>query len=248
MGPFTNPVEMAMADHIAVINAMKDENNPNFAAYQDLFFNVTTASNVEDLYKEMALAIAAFERTSVFAPFTSKYDAVQAGDESFTFDEQAGYDIFNNDGTDLTIGAGKCFLCHPEPLFTDFSYDNLGIPKSKNKLIKNNPVDLGLGGVLGIPAEDGKFKVSSLRNLTLTAPYGHNGYFSTLEEIVHFYNTRDVKTAKWPVPEVSANVNNVELGNLGLSATEEAQLVAFLKTLSDRPGQKSYAPTFRNCY
>jgi len=61
--------------------------------------------------------------------------------------------------------------------------------------------------------------------------YGHNGYFKSLEEIVHFYNTRDV--GMWPEPEVPMNVNSDELGNLGLTADEEAAIVAFLGTLTD---------------
>lgn len=92
-------------------------------------------------------------------------------------------------------------------------------------------VDLGLGGQLGDPAYNGAFKVPSLRNVARTAPYGHNGYFATLGDIVHFYNTRDV--ASWAPPEVPANVNASELGDLGLSAAEEADVVAFLHTLTD---------------
>ena len=60
--------------------------------------------------------------------------------------------------------------------------------------------------------------------------YGHNGYFKSLEEIIHFYNTRDVEA--WPAPECR-NVNTDELGNLGLTAEEEAAIVAFMKTLTD---------------
>jgi cytochrome c peroxidase len=63
--------------------------------------------------------------------------------------------------------------------------------------------------------------------------YGHNGYFKSLEEIVHFYNTRDIADAGWPPPEVADNVNTAELGNLRLSAREEAAIVAFMKTLTD---------------
>jgi cytochrome c peroxidase len=242
---------MAMPDEASVIEALKDPANPNAAAYQSLFFTVfgidlSRPVDVTYAYNSLAKAIAAFERSRIFKSFNSKYDAFIAMQEEFTDDELAGYEIFKED-TPLPdgTGAGKCFLCHPEPLFTDFTYDNLGIPKSKNKLIKHNPVDLGLGGVLDDPNEDGKFKVSSLRNLTFTPPYGHNGYFTSLEEIVHFYNTRDVKAEKWPAPEVSANVNHDELGNLGLTAEQEAQLVTFLKTLSDRPGMPSYPPTLR---
>jgi cytochrome c peroxidase len=245
-GPFLNPVEMAMPDMASVIAALKDPANPNAAAYKALFMtvygiNLAGSVDVAFTYDKLAEAIAAFEGTPAFKSFTSKFDAVMAGSEKFTADEEEGWKIFNReeplpDGS----GAGKCVLCHPAPLFTDFSYDNLGIPKSKNALLKKNPPDLGLGGVLQNPDEYGKFKVSSLRNLTLTAPYGHNGYFETLEQIVNFYNTRDIKP--WPLPEVDENVNFDELGDLQLTPDQERQLVAFLKTLADRAGAKSYPP------
>jgi cytochrome c peroxidase len=150
-----------------------------------------------------------------------------------------------------------------QPLFTDFTYDNLGIAKNPdNPATKADAtyVDPGLGGYLkgtGVEAavyepQLGKFKVPTLRNVDLRpAPgfvktYGHNGYFKSLEEIVHFYNTRDVLPSVcdsignpqpgvncWPAPEMAANINRTELGNLGLTAAEEAKIVAFLKTLSD---------------
>jgi cytochrome c peroxidase len=63
--------------------------------------------------------------------------------------------------------------------------------------------------------------------------YSHNGYFKSLEEIVHFYNTRDVSGAGWPLPEVADNINTAEMGNLGLNHVEELAIVAFLSTLSD---------------
>ena len=64
-----------------------------------------------------------------------------------------------------------------------------------------------------------------------TAPFGHNGYFATLEEITHFYNTRDV--GEWEDPEVVLNVNTDELGNLKLTPEEEAAIIAFMRTLTD---------------
>ena len=133
-------------------------------------------------------------------------------------------------------------------LFTDFSYDNLGLPANPDftepPLGFDAVPDVGLGGFLRSPAggqteevaalSDGAFKVPTLRNVGKTAPYGHNGVFMTLKEIVHFYNTRDVPEAGWDPPEVPRNVNVDELGNLGLSAGEEAAIVAFLRTLDDR--------------
>jgi cytochrome c peroxidase len=69
----------------------------------------------------------------------------------------------------------------------------------------------------------------------MTPPYGHNGYFATLDEIVSFYNSRGTYVpAMSPQPEVPENVNVIELGNLVLPPDDEANLVAFLKTLTDR--------------
>ena len=164
-----------------------------------------------------------------------------------------------------------CSACHVSepgplgepPLFTDFTFDNLGIPQNPENPAGTAPgfVDPGLGGFLmnaGYPAdvymaEWGKHKVPTLRNVDLrpsdgfVKAYGHNGYFKTLTGIVHFYNTRDVKPTCpgpyteaqalaadcWPSPEVPMTVNRDELGDLGLSDEEENAIVAFLKTLSD---------------
>jgi cytochrome c peroxidase len=108
-------------------------------------------------------------------------------------------------------------------------------------------IDPGLGGFLANQSNPdwqamaagnmGKHKVPTLRNVAKGPGQGfpkafmHNGVFKSLDEVVHFYNTRDVET--WPAPEVAANVNTDELGNLGLTPAEEAAIVAFMKTLSD---------------
>ncbi len=109
----------------------------------------------------------------------------------------------------------------------------------------NLPV-VGFLNSAGYPYQSqlGKFKVPTLRNVdkrpyqTFVKAYGHNGYFKSLEQIIHFYNTRDVPGAgwqgkPWPAPEFAPNLNTSELGNLGLSVGEERALLAFLKTLSD---------------
>jgi cytochrome c peroxidase len=187
--------------------------------------------------------------------------AEMVGSSFFTKKEWYGMQLFmgenNNNGT-LEPGEGAmCAACHaadwtaateydldvvvpgwaPEgwvpPVFTDFSFDNLGVPKSQHRLLVNNMDDLGLGGPdsLNNQSEDGKFKVMTLRNIHLTAPYAHNGYFKKLDDITHFYNTRDVED--WPEPEIPVNVNDGELGNLGLTRTDEEALVKFMKTLTD---------------
>jgi cytochrome c peroxidase len=98
--------------------------------------------------------------------------------------------------------------------------------------------------------ERGKFKVPTLRNISKTAPYMHNGYFKTLRGVIDFYNTRDIKPTCpdqfttearalalgcWPEPEVRLNVNHDELGKLGLNEQEVSDLESFLNTLTDSP-------------
>ena len=262
-GPFLNPVEMAMPSKRAVLEAAADPFNPNLLAYQTLFmsvFRVDLASLdlnntivVDAVYDLLAEAIGDFEKNRELNAFTSKYDYYLAGKVRLSGNELRGLQLFN--------GKAKCALCHlcapaiaadgvsvMPPLFTDFTYDNLGIPKSINPLLAANPVDFGLGGRADIAALDpqglqlGKFKVMTLRNIALTAPYGHNGYFATLTDIVNFYNTAGIP-GMWPPPEVPHNVNRAELGNLGLMPMQVAHLVAFLNTLSDgyRPGPSPLA-------
>jgi cytochrome c peroxidase len=216
--------------------------------YADLFLQVCTDPDTNIRYECIGRAIAAYERSSEVSAFTSKYDYWLKGQTRLTGQEQWGLALFR--------GKGKCAQCHVEPLFTDFTYDNIGMPKNPQNPYYNEPdwnpagadwVDDGLGGFLegaGFPEtvwgpEIGKHKVPTLRNVGLmpfkkfVKAYGHNGYFKSLEEVVHFYNTRDLPGAGWPPPEVTANVNTTELGNLGLNHGEELAIVAFMKTLSD---------------
>ncbi len=283
LGPFLNPVEMANPDKQAVIDSV------SVSDYADLFEEVWGEGSLDDTdaaYDQVALSIAAFERTQLFGQFNSKYDAyldacleaggdpdecakgiglvaAAVGGQVFTKKEWAGFQLFmgenDNDGA-LEPGEGAmCAACHvaewtaaadyvpdvqvpawaPEgrvpPLFTDFTYDNLGVPKSEHRLLAGNPVDLGLGAVVGDQDENGKMKVMTLRNIALTAPYAHNGFFKHLKDITHFYNTRDLP-GLWPAPEYPDTVNSDELGDLGLSAEDEKALVEFMKTLTDNQG------------
>ena len=86
----------------------------------------------------------------------------------------------------------------------------------------------------------GKHRTPTLRNVDKRPSPGfvkafmHNGYFKSLKDVVHFYNTRDVAGAGWPAPEVAANLNTTELGDLGLTADEEDDIVEFMRALTDR--------------
>jgi cytochrome c peroxidase len=239
-GPFLNPLEQNNASPQAVIDKVVA------SGYNELFQNV--CASYTNKYECIGRSIAAYERSKEVSQFTSKYDYWLKGQAKLTGQEQWGLALFR--------GKGKCAACHVEPLFTDFTYDNLGVPKNPKNPFYNEPdwnpaganwVDTGLGGFLQTAgydeavymAEWGKQKVPTLRNVDLrpfkkfVKAYSHNGYFKSLEEIVHFYNTRDVPGAGWPAPEVAANVNTTELGNLGLNRGEELAIVAFLQTLSD---------------
>jgi cytochrome c peroxidase len=256
-GPFLNPVEMANTSKQQVVDKVST------ADYAPLFKQVygqAAFSDAASAYDKIADAIAAFERTRVFNKFSSKYDAYLAGKAKLTAQEMRGLELFERED------KGNCAACHTSrpaedgtpPLFTDFTYDNLGVPKNPHNRFygmkkQYNPdgrkfVDKGLGGFVNSPAEDGKFKVPTLRNIALTAPYMHNGYFMTLKGAVDFYNTRDIKPACpqefladdkaiekgcWPAAEVAENVNTDELGNLKLSEQEVDDIVAFMHTLTD---------------
>jgi cytochrome c peroxidase len=239
LGPFLNPLEQNMASADAVITAVEASD------YADLFEDVwgVGSLNTPDAYDYIGMSIAAFERSGEVSAYSAKYDAWVAGEAEFTAKEMKGWELF--------MGKGQCGLCHVPPLFTDFTYDNLGVPRNPKNPFYNEPdwnpaglawIDEGLGGFLrsiGRPweTEIGKQKVPSLRNVALrpypglTKAYTHNGFFKNLLSVVHFYNTRDVAT--WPDPEVAVNVNSTEMGNLRLTPNQEKAIVVFMKTLSD---------------
>lgn len=254
-GPFLNPLEQNLPNaRLACIKVAESD-------YADLFQEVwgpgslNFTDDVAGTYERVARSISAYETSTEVNPFSSKYDAYLAGNAALTAEEAEGLALFE--------GKASCSACHVStpgpsdepPLFTDFTYDNLGIPKNPDNPFYSMPkkwnplgdewVDLGLGSFLESAGyapeiyepELGKVKVPTLRNVDLrpyqgfVKAYGHNGYFKSPEDIVHFYNTRDVED--WPDPEYEPTVNHDELGNLGLTPEEEAAIVAFLKTLSD---------------
>ena len=293
-GPFVNPVEHALPDHACVVYKVCHAHYPVsldkvWPGACDIQWppNVKTACTTEGItvtlgpnerakvdkaYDFVGLAIADFEASPALNAFTSKYDYYLAGRVSLTQEEERGMKLFKD--------KGQCDACHPmdpgkhgePPLFTDYSYDNLGVPRNPEnpwyKMPKRfNPdgrqwVDKGLGAFLETRADYkqfantnyGKHKVPTVRNVDkrssadFVKAYMHNGYFKSLKGLVHFYNTRDIKPACnnphttevdalaqqcWPAAEIADNVNKEELGDLKLTAEEEAAIVAFMKTLSD---------------
>jgi cytochrome c peroxidase len=244
LGPFLNPVEHNNPDVFTVLK--KIEKAKYIGLWKEVWgepFSTAVEKWMEN-YDRVGLAIAAYEASPEVNQFSSKFDYYLQGKVQLTGQEALGLEVFN--------GKGMCNLCHisegDRPLFTDFTFDNLGTPKNlENPVYKYNPgfIDYGLGGFLSTredyrayAAENmGKHKVPTLRNVGkkpgkgFTKAYMHNGVFKSLKEVVHFYNTRDVKP--WPAPEMAENMNTDELGNLGLTEDEENALVAFMETLSD---------------
>jgi cytochrome c peroxidase len=252
IGPFLNPLEQNNASAGVVVDKVKQ------SKYANLFMDVWGFHAFEDIekaYQMIGRSIAEYERSEEVSSFNSRFDTYFGTGNGLTTQETLGLSLFN--------GKAKCANCHTSTadpasgrvLFTDFTYLNIGVPKNpKNPFYSElafNPlgaswVDMGLGGYLksaGFVAsvyepEFGKFKVPTLRNVdrrpntSFVKAYGHNGYFKSLGDIVHFYNTRDVSGAGWPAPEYTANMTS-EVGNLGLTTTEEEAIVAFLKTLTD---------------
>lgn len=280
LGPFLNPVEQALPDPICVLygiatgdyadlwqvvwgNDLRDLAWPvrldrDCRAEAPISYPAGLAAAVSVNYDRVGLSIMSYEASTEVNPFTSKYDAWIAGLTPLTAEEELGRQLFE--------GKAMCSACHPSDgagaLFTDFTYDNLGVPPNPlNPVYEVDPtfVDRGLGGILGDPTLYGAVKVPTLRNVARAPGYapkafGHNGVFKSLEQIIHFYNTRDVlpaclpgqiaptpgglammgyAPACWPAPEVAQNVNVDELGDLGLSLEEERAIVAFLRTLTD---------------
>jgi len=244
-GPFLNPLEMGMPDAASVVSRVKE--NPDYVQNLETLFGSEIFNDDEVAYDAIAECISEFEKTSEFATFDSKYDRFLSGDYNLSDSESRGLALFSNEAEEA--GAGRCTACHPiegeKALMTDFTYDNLGVPINQELRAVNGvgtTLDSGLFSNKDVndTALQGAFKVSSLRNIAVTAPYMHNGKFKELKTVVHFYNTRDVDGAtnpetntSWEEGEFHAGRNTDELGNLGLSEQDEQDLVAFMKTFTD---------------
>jgi cytochrome c peroxidase len=311
-GPPTNPVEMGLPDIACAV--YRASQRPYRALFESVWgpqaFAVAWPNDVEQVcdrpgpppasdpipvhlsrldrgrvgatFDQMAQSIAGYEASAEVTSFTSKFDAVLANKAQFTPQEQAGYDLFR--------GKARCNECHrdggpgEDPLFTDFTADNIGTPANPRLpyYAEQRPdalgyvanpagpsfVDGGVGSFLikghplsqpsvadskwvkFAPDNQARFQVPTLRNVdkrpspTFVKAYGHNGYFTSLKAIVHFYNTRDVLprcppndpnegTACWPAPESTDNLNTKQMGRLGLSEADEDALVSFMQTLTD---------------
>ncbi|HUJ60003.1 MAG TPA: cytochrome c peroxidase [Kofleriaceae bacterium] len=255
-GPLLNPLEMNNPDKATVVRRVRQ--GPHAATLRAIY-GANALDDTDRGYAAIVDALAAYERSPAMSPFHSKYDRYLAGQEPLTDQELRGLSIFEDPA------RGNCASCHPSrpgpdgspPLFTDFSYANLGEPRYQNNNFYRqarqfNPagagyIDRGLGAIVHDPAYDGAFRVPTLRDVAKTAPYGHAGYFENLPYAVDFIASRDLGSrdsptcsrargvaaiCAWPPPELRATADP-RIGSHPLSAQEIDDVVAFLDTLTD---------------
>jgi cytochrome c peroxidase len=259
--PFLTAHEMANANVVDVVDKLSR------ATYAEQFksvFGQDIFSRPDDAFARMTLALQQFQREDLaFRPFSSKFDEVLRNRAQLSTQEARGLALFNDPG------KGNCAACHPSakgsdgshPLFTDFSYDNLGVPRNPDIPKNGDPAffDLGLCARDGndlVSRTDlcGAFKVPSLRNVATRQVFFHNGRFKSLKDALTFYVQRDTNPEKWyPLipdgtvrkfddlpPQFQANVNTTEapynrkVGDApALTDAEVDDVIAFLKTLTD---------------
>ena len=205
--PVSNPIEMHASWKNVTLKLQ------NHSQYPTLFLQAFGTSIIDSTL--VTKAIAQFERTLISG--SSKFDQFLKGEAILTSEEQNGFDVFMDEA------KGDCFHCHGSnnnPLWTDNQFHNNGLD--------SNFSDLGLGKVTGDPSDNGRFKSPSIRNLAFTAPYMHDGRFTTLEQVINHYSEGLQFSST-----IDPLMKKVNQGGVNLSLQDKADLKAFLLTLSD---------------
>lgn len=196
LAPITNHLEM----NETIANVILKLNRSRF--YKDMFYSVFNKPMIDD--QQIFFALTQFMGN--ITSFNSKYDEVKKGKSSFTEDEKLGYQLFLN----------NCNSCHSEPLFSDFSFSNNGL----DSVFK----DKGRALITLDFADEGKFKVPSLRNIMQTNPYMHDGRFKKIQDVIKHYE----------MGITNSNSLDKRLSNpINFNETEKMQLILFLNTLTD---------------
>jgi cytochrome c peroxidase len=263
--PFLNPVEMANRDAEAVVKKLSQ------ATYAKQFAALngqTIWQHPGQAFAAMTQALAAYQREDPdLQRFDSRFDRVMQGRARFTPAEERGWALFKD------TEKGNCAACHTAeasadgtpPLFTDHSYDNLGVPRLSGLPIaaRDTDHDLGLCNTKQIAARSNKselcgaFKVPSLRNVAVRQAFFHNASFTDLRDVIVFYATRDTDAKHWygagpafnDVPaKYRRNVNRSEVPygqkpgeTPRLNEQDIDDLLAFLHALTDADLAKSIA-------
>ncbi|MGJ8734771.1 MAG: cytochrome-c peroxidase [Cellulophaga sp.] len=205
--PVTDPLEMHNTWAQVEQKLQQHSEYPNL--FEQAFGTITIDSTL------VTKAIAQFERTLISS--NSKFDKYLLGEATLSPEELNGFNVFMDET------RGDCFHCHgsdKNPLWTDNIFHNNGLDATIT--------DLGLGIVTGDPADNGKFKSPSLRNLAFTAPYMHDGRFSSLEDVINHYSEGLQNS-----PTIDPLMKKVAQGGVQLSGQDKADLKAFLLSLSD---------------
>jgi cytochrome c peroxidase len=188
----------------------KINNNEEYKVLFKRYFNVKYIT-----YKELSYALAQFVRTMISRD--SKYDRFRKGQQQLTYDEMQGRNLFFTEKAD-------CFHCHINPVMTDNLFHNTGLDS-----IYPKNVDKGLYNVTGNQSDLGKFRTANLRNAALRNRFMHDGRFTTLEEVIEFYNSGVRKVSNLdPIMTKPGKEHGLHLNEL-----EKYQLLQFLKTLTD---------------
>jgi cytochrome c peroxidase len=209
--PIQNPIEMGMTLGLLT----------NRLAAEPFYTNLFTAAFGSPVIttNRISFALAQFVRSIVSTQ--SKYDVGETvGFTNFTTQENLGRQLFFGQTGNP---PPPCSVCHATDNFVPTTTLN-------NNGLEYPYVDLGVGGITGVASQDGLFKVPSLRNVALTAPYMHDGRFTNLAQVVAFYNSGVVNNPNLSPPLIGRNGQPLQLN---LSAEQQAALVAFLNTLTD---------------
>lgn len=211
-GAVAGSLEDAMTFEVDVFFHTNIEMINSNVAYQALFKRVFKANRITS--KQIAYALAQFVRKQV--SYRSRMDKFLSHEGLLTPSEINGFVIYNSE-------RGDCFHCHSLGLFTDNGFHNIGIDSVFFG------ANAGRYAVTGNINDLGKFKTPSLRNVALTAPYMHDGRFTTLEEVIDHYDSGVMSNVN--LDPIFSKPNH--LNGLHLSAQEKADLVAFLEALTD---------------
>jgi len=195
------------------------------STYPALFL---AAFGTKTITNELVLkALAQFERTLISG--NSRYDKYMVSRTGFTADEVAGLQLYTTHIAPGVVRGAECFHCHAQPLMSS-NYEG----RFFNNGLDLTFTDPGRSGITGLAVDKGKFIAPTLRNITLTAPYMHDGRFKTLEEVLDHYSDHVQMASPGLDNNLIQGINNPPFGtHMDLTATEKRQVLAFLKTLTD---------------
>jgi cytochrome c peroxidase len=246
-GPPLNPLEMGMRDKKMVVDRLKK--NKTYVSILKENFGEKILDDVDKAYEAMRSSIAAFEKSKIFAPFDSKYDRYLKDKYDLSVLEDLGRTLFFSNNN---LTCAKCHLLKGEDeegeSFSNYEYHNIGVPSNpvliQKGVVASDFIDHGLLDNPNITDKkhDGKFKVPTLRNVAVTAPYMHNGVFKSLKAVMEFYDKYNNKkrvnnpdtNKPWAKPEVNETVNLDLLKAKKLTDRKIDALIAFMKILTDK--------------